>query len=124
MVNPLFDTNILIDYLRGIEAAKTEIARYNDPAISQITWMEVMVGAAPADDAPTRAFLSRFAVLGVDVSVAEEAVRLRRGRGLRLPDAIIWATARSASRLLVTRNSRDFPPDDPGVREPYRLTTP
>jgi len=25
------------------------------------------------------------------------------------------------SRLLVTRNTRDFPPDEPGVRIPYRL---
>ncbi len=37
----------------------------------------------------------------------------------RLPDAIIWATAREASALLVTRNTKDFPADVPGVRVPY-----
>ena len=44
MVSALFDTNILIDYLNGVEAARTELGRYSDKAISLITWMEVMVG--------------------------------------------------------------------------------
>jgi predicted nucleic acid-binding protein len=38
---------------------------------------------------------------------------------LRLPDAVIWASARAESALLVTRDTRDFPGDDPGVRIPY-----
>ena len=37
----LFDTNILVDYLSGIAAAKDEISLYDDKAISIITWMEV-----------------------------------------------------------------------------------
>ena len=40
---------------------------------------------------------------------------------LKLPDAIIFATADVEGRLLVTRNTRDFSPDDPGVRVPYRI---
>ena len=47
MVKALLDTNILIDYLRGVGAARTELGRYQDKAISIITWMEVLVGAAP-----------------------------------------------------------------------------
>ncbi len=39
MVKALFDTNILIDYLNGISAAKKELARYEYRAISTITWM-------------------------------------------------------------------------------------
>lgn len=45
MVKALLDTNILIDYLSGIAAAKKELERFPDKAISLITWMEVMVGA-------------------------------------------------------------------------------
>ena len=37
MVKALFDTNILIDHLRGITAARDEIARYDTKAISIIT---------------------------------------------------------------------------------------
>ena len=51
--------------------------------------------------------------------VAREAVEVRKTRRMRLPDAIIWAAARSESALLVTRNTKDFPKDDPGVRVPY-----
>jgi predicted nucleic acid-binding protein len=37
MVRVLFDTNILIDYLNGIEQAKTELDKLTDKAISVIT---------------------------------------------------------------------------------------
>lgn len=120
-MNAVFDTNILIDYLRGIEEARVEIARYEAPTISLITWMEVLIGATPATETATRAFLDRFETMPIDRAIAEEAVRLRRDRRLQLPDAIIWATARTGSRLLVTRNVKDFPADEPGIREPYRL---
>jgi hypothetical protein len=46
---------------------------------------------------------------------------VRRERRLKLPDAIILATAETADRLLITRNTRDFPANDPGIRIPYRL---
>jgi hypothetical protein len=38
-----------------------------------------------------------------------------------LPDAIIRATAEVHQSLLVTRNTRDFDPNEPGVRAPYTL---
>lgn len=38
MVGALFDTNILIDYLRGIPAAREELERFEQRAISLITW--------------------------------------------------------------------------------------
>ncbi|MCB1749347.1 MAG: PIN domain-containing protein, partial [Gammaproteobacteria bacterium] len=68
-----------------------------------------------------RRFLGRFTQIVVDQDVAEIAVELRRRHRLRLPDAIVWASARHAGALLVTRDTRDFPDDDPGVRVPYRL---
>jgi predicted nucleic acid-binding protein len=121
MVGALFDTNILIDYLNGRPQARDEIARFEAPAISIITWMEVMAGAAPDLVEPTRRFLEGFEVISLDDAIAEQAVDLRKTHRVKLPDAVIWATARATGRLLVTRNIRDFPPDDPGIREPYRL---
>jgi len=41
----LFDTNILIDYLNAVKAAKAEIERPAERFISIITWMEVLAGA-------------------------------------------------------------------------------
>ena len=121
MVKALFDSNILIDHLNGVAAAREEIKRYDDPAISLITWIEVMCGAT-AEEAPlARAFLGHFVVLEVTSAVAERTVILRRERRMRTPDAIIWATAQVDGRLLVTRDERAFGLDHPGVRTPYRL---
>ena len=121
MVTALFDTNILIDYLNGIEQARDEIARYETKAISIVSWMEVMVGAEPDIAAETRVFLEAFTVVAPDSVVAERAVVLRRTHHIKLPDAIIWASAQKSAALLVTRNIKDFADDDPGVRMPYRL---
>ena len=117
----LLDTHILIDYLRGIPAARDEIARYEQPLISPITWMEVMVGALGDEEDTVREFLGRFVQVPIDAAVAARAVSVRREYRLRLPDAIIWASAQLESALLVTRNVRDFPRDAPGVRVPYQV---
>ena len=116
----LFDTNILIDYLSGVHAARKELEHYRDRAISVITWMEVMAGTPPEHEDATRVFLSSFENIPITASIAEAAVLLRKIRKLKLPDAIILATARTADRLLITRNTRDFPTNDVAVRIPYR----
>jgi len=121
MVKALFDTNILIDYLRGLAQARDEFARDDDRAISAIIWMEVLVGTAPAVLDRTRVYLDGFRLIEIDRTVAEQAVKLRRAHRMKLPDAIVWASAQVAGRLLVTRDIKGFPPDDPGVRMPYRM---
>jgi predicted nucleic acid-binding protein len=121
-VRAVLDTNILIDLLSGVEKGRAEIDRYTRRTISIVTWMEVMVGARDAgEEDALRAFLLRFDVAPLTTEIASEAVSLRREHGLGLPDAIIWATARVSECLLVTRNTSDFPADDPGVRFPYQV---
>jgi predicted nucleic acid-binding protein len=121
MVRPLFDTNILIDYLGGIAPARDELARYREPAISIVSWMEVLIGAAAEVEPGTRRFLSRFTIVEIDRAVAERAVLVRRSSRMRLPDAIIQASAEVHAMLLVTRNTRDFDATSPSVRVPYSL---
>ncbi len=116
----LFDTNILIDYLKGVEAAQREIYLHDERLISVVTWMEVLAGArSQAEEDAIDMFLRDFRVVEITRGVAREAVKLRRARRLRLPDAAVWASARAESALLVTRDAKDFPADDPGVRVPY-----
>ena len=121
VVKALFDTNILIDHLRGIPQAHAELARYQDRAISIVTWMEVLVGSPPAVAAATLGFLSGFTVIPIYAPVAERAVALRQSQRLKLPDAIVWGSAQVHGMLLVTRDSKAFPADDPGVRMPYAV---
>jgi len=117
----LFDTNILIDYLNGIRAAKDEIARFEQPLIRLITWMEVLAGTGADEESKVRAFLRRFGCRGIAGAVAERTVVLRKTRRIKLPDAIIRATALNEIALLVTRNTTDFPAEEPGIRVPYVL---
>ena len=117
----LFDTNILIDYLNGITAARKELALYETRAISIVTWMEVMSEGDSELSDTTRAFLNRFTVIPIGDPIAERAIKLRRERHLKLPDAIILATSIETGLLLVTRNSKDFDAKLPGVRHPYRV---
>ncbi len=119
-MNAVLDTTILIDYLNGIPEAAQEIARYDQITISVISWIEVMVGVKTKEhDALARQFLSTFVVHPVDADVAERAAQLRKEDRLRVPDAIIRATAKQLGQLLVTRNSKDFSELDSGIRIPY-----
>ena len=117
----LFDTNILIDYLNGIPAARRELDLYESLAISIITWMEVMSGGEPELADTTRGFLNGFTSIPINDAIAGRAVRLRRERNLELPDAIILATAIESGLMLVTRNTKDFGDKLPGIRHPYRV---
>jgi len=117
----VFDTNIVIDALNGIAKADDEYSRYERVLISRVTWMEVLIGAE-GDDTELRDFMeTHFEIIPLDLVVAETAVQLRREHRLRLPDAIIWATARVNDAVLVTRNTKDFNPDWEGIHLPYTL---
>jgi len=117
----VFDTNIVIDALNGVAEADDEYSRYERVLISRVTWMEVLIGAE-GDDAELRDFLeTHFEIIPLDLAVADTAVQLRREHRIRLPDAIIWATARVNEAVLVTRNTKDFNPSWDGIRLPYTL---
>lgn len=114
------DSDVLIDFFDGIGDAAEELSRYDSLLISRISWMELLVGAPTPKLARTREeFLGQFTMIELDVSVAREAIALRREHHLRLPDAIIWASARLNRALLLTRNAKHFPRADPGIRMPY-----
>ncbi|HCK6799563.1 TPA: type II toxin-antitoxin system VapC family toxin [Salmonella enterica subsp. enterica serovar Typhi str. CT18] len=118
----LFDTNILIDLFSGRIEAKHALEAYPPQnAISLITWMEVMVGAKKYNqENRTRIALSAFNIIGVTQEIAERSVIVRQEYGMKLPDAIILATAQVHRCELVTRNTKDFA-DIPGVITPYHL---
>lgn len=121
MVKALFDTNILVDYLNAVPQSRDELQRYHEKAISVVTWMEVMVGATATTEKGTKDFLNSFYLIELDDCVAEQAVALRKQYRIKLPDAVIWATAQINSMLLITRNTKDFSEKEPGIRVPYKL---
>jgi predicted nucleic acid-binding protein len=117
----LLDTNILIDYLSGYKQADKEISKYSDPSISVITWMEVLAGTEAQEEDEIKNFLSTFRVIHLTTEIAEEAITIRREFKIKLPDSIIWATARKNGIHLVTRNSKDFKKTYSGILIPYKI---
>ncbi len=120
----LFDSNIVIDFLSGNPAANLQIQQERERAISLVTWIEVMVGATNEREAETRTVLERFNILPITTDIAERAVHLRREHRLKLPDALILATAEVQDYLLLTRDIRDFPQPHTHVHFPYQLSSP
>ncbi len=119
-LNALFDTNILIDCLHGFDSAIEEMGRYDRIVISRIIWIEFLTGAKTAEvEFRRRSLLHDFDLLEINEPVSQETILIRQRTRLKLPDAIILATARVHGLLLVTRNSRDFPRHDPDIRIPY-----
>ncbi|MCT0216713.1 type II toxin-antitoxin system VapC family toxin [Synechococcus sp. CS-1330] len=119
----LLDSNILIDLLRGEAQALAWIdAHAGAASISVISWMEILVGCRDEELGVVEPWLSSFRRLELTQAIAQEAVACRRGLGLKIPDAIILATARCHRLQLVTRNTRDFPESLGDVQVPYRLS--
>ena len=114
-----FDSNILIDALNGDPMARAEIARVDRPCISRITWIEVLSKERGGTLRIFERFLQGFAIDELDAQIAEHAAALRRERGrLKLADSVILASAQVNHRILVTRNTKDFPARMPGIRVP------
>lgn len=121
-----FDANIVIDALAGYPPARTEIERAvgltSRPWISRMAWIEVLSKGNEAMVQDALVFLSRFGLDEIDDEISRRAAALRRERPrLKSPDAIILATAQIRGRVLITRNTKDFPAAMPGIRVPYTL---
>lgn len=124
----LFDTNILIDALKGYQQAIEELAYWDEPTISVITWMEIYAGANVTEVAKLDNFMADFGfdVIHTDNDIMREAASVRSesrrlGSKIALPDAVIIATAWTKDLNVVTRNKKDFRGSN--VRIPYELET-
>jgi predicted nucleic acid-binding protein len=120
------DANILIDTLLGHAPAERELKRIAESGarmwISRMAWIEVLSKGNDAVVRDALHFLARFGLDEIDDEIAQRTAALRRERPrLKSPDAIILATAQIRGRVLVTRNTKDFPAEMPGIRVPYTL---
>ncbi len=121
-----FDSNIIIDALRGFQEAEREFRRALDRGeriwASRMVWVEVLSKGSGDGLRRAERFLEGFGIDEVDQEIAARAASLRRERPrLKTPDAIILATALTRGRVLITRNIKDFPAEMPGIRVPYTL---
>lgn len=125
-MSALVDTSVLIDYLRGDQAAADLLERERAAAplhASEITRLELLAGMRTAEEDATRSLLSALVWHPIDSGVAEAAGRLGRRwlpshHTIDGADLAIAATAIQISARLLTRNVRHFPMFE-DLRSPY-----
>ncbi len=129
----LIDTSVVLAYLVGTEQislAATQlfdafVATGRNPAsISTVTCAEILVRPfqhGPSAVATAEGFLRHFDALGladIDYDTAREAARIRATTGLRMPDALIVATAvvRASDILCTVDRAQASAAESVGVR--------
>ena len=110
----LFDTDILIDHLRGKEGAKDTLLKFKDEQIycSVITTGEILFGMRKDEKKRTFALLNSLKELPVDketIRIAYEIKSRAKGYKLQLYDCIISAVALKFNQVLVTHNAKHYP---------------
>lgn len=121
MSEPVFDTDILIDWLCGHAPAARELARYRRHRISRISWIQILAAEPLESRDHVQDLIAPFDVIEVDGRIALAAADLCGRSRLSLRDALILATAQVNGAILITRNTKDFPAEMPGIRVPYTL---
>lgn len=110
----VLDSNILICHINGQLDAQVEQAIFSSfevPVyVSVITNMEVLSWPGHSEEtiAITSALLGTLNEIPLDNDIKNAAITIRRQYRLKLPDAIIAATALHLGLPLFTRNSKDF----------------
>jgi predicted nucleic acid-binding protein len=111
----LLDTNALIDYLAGTMPAKglvfmDSIFDSGDIILSVITQIEVLAFQAPvAYLEKVQRLISVSKVIPLaEAMIINQSIFIRRETRIKLPDAVIAATALSLNLTIVSRNVRDF----------------
>jgi predicted nucleic acid-binding protein len=121
VADPFFDTNILIDWLRDNPKAISELSRYKKHRISRVVWTEILAGESLERRDTVQQIISPFEVVEIDSRIAAAAADIRYRSPMKLMDAYILATAQVNGAILITRNTKDFPAEMPGIRIPYTI---
>ena len=108
----LLDTDIFIDFFRGVnEASRFILENVDEIVFSSISEVELLSGNIcniPKERERVFHLLSQFEKIAVDNPLVQVAGSLRRTYNLELPDAIIAASALAVDAILITRNAKEF----------------
>ena len=107
----LIDTNAVIDYLDNkLSKEMNQLVDSVESRISVITRMELLAwsGSTEAQTAILQSFINTSVVYQLEESTILKAIEIRKQFKVKLPDAIIAATALVNGLVLITSNSKDF----------------
>ena|SRR6184192_2730331 len=114
-VKYLWDTNTVIYYLQKHftevqEKLIDNVINEFQPAISVITEIELLCWktATDSDLVILQSFIADCVVFGLEQDIKLETIDIRKRSRLKLPDAVIAATALVNRLTLISRNTSDF----------------
>jgi predicted nucleic acid-binding protein len=114
-INYLWDTNTAIYYLQQLFSKDAEefidsIIKRSSPAISAITEIELLCwkNATDNDIQVLKNFVADSLIFELEQEIKQKTIELRKKYSIKLPDAIIAATALVNNLTLISRNSKDF----------------
>lgn len=99
----VLDTNVGVYVIDGKLAAPLPTGVFGASVITEIELL-AKPGMTSQEIATVRAFLQRLTLIDLEPAIRDESARLRRDERLRLPDAIIVATALIEGAILVTND--------------------
>ncbi|HZY35094.1 MAG TPA: type II toxin-antitoxin system VapC family toxin [Mucilaginibacter sp.] len=110
----LIDTSAIIKYLNetlseeGLSFIDKVVER--ESIISFVTEIELQVWNPrnPGDLKIFQLFVSKSSIVGIDGNIIQETIHIRRSYKIKLPDALIAATAISNGLTLIADNDKDF----------------
>ena len=109
----LFDTNVWIDAIAGRLPADTFlkfVVQAEWVGYSAITRLELFgfPDLTKPEEEKLAELLKHFVEVGVDSSTVDKTITIRKATRIKVPDAIIAATAIIKECSLITRNTEDF----------------
>ena len=111
----LFDTDVLIWFLRGHPRAATLVDRAADRSVSVVTYMELLQGARNKQEIKTiKSFLTEFAfrVVPLTENIGHRALvyieEYALKAGMSMADALIAASAVENYLALLTANQKHY----------------
>jgi predicted nucleic acid-binding protein len=110
----LLDTNVVINYLdasmptKGMQLLNTFVD--DEPIISVTTKMETLGFnfKSPEEQTITETLINGCSILDINNGIVNKTIAIRKNKKMKIPDAIIAATALVYDLVLITRNTSDF----------------
>ena len=104
----LLDSNVFIYASKGMDL--DFLNRYNEFYVSIITYMEVLGFnfSNNREEKVIKDLLTEFDIIFINIDIAKVVISIRKKKKIKLPDAIIYATAAEKGCDLLTYNISDF----------------
>jgi predicted nucleic acid-binding protein len=107
----LLDTNTIIDFTNNrLSLPAKQVITSAKPAIPFVTRIEVFAWPLLSELEASNLiqFINHCMVFGINETIIQQTILIRKQYKLKLPDAIIAATGITNNLTLITRNLKDF----------------